>query len=90
MHYLKRTQNDRAIILIMASCGMGASEIISLSINDFIKSLQDYTQFPSDSIVSVDVLVDIIEKKKRQINHSTNLAHNTNKNRNAICYIQFS
>ena len=75
----------------MASSGMGASEIISLSINDFIKSLQDYTQLPSDSIVSVDVLVDTIEKKeKRQINHSTNMAHNTNKNRNALCYIQFS
>jgi len=55
----------KAIILLMASSGMGASEIISLSINDFIKSLHDYTQLPSESIVSVDVLVDIIEEKKK-------------------------
>ena len=56
----------KAIILLMASSGMGASEIISLSITDFIKSLEDYTQLPSESIVSVDVLIDIIEKKKKE------------------------
>jgi hypothetical protein len=74
----------------MASSGMDASEIISLSINDFIKSLEDYIQLPSESIVSVDVLVDIIEKRKKEELIISNLAYNTNKKRNALCYIQFS
>jgi hypothetical protein len=43
----------QAIIILIASSGMGASEIISLSINDHIKSLEDYTQLPLESIVSV-------------------------------------
>jgi integrase len=56
----------RAIILLMSSSGMGASEIISLSINDFLTSLKDYISIAKTSIVDIDVIIELIEEKRKE------------------------
>ena len=56
----------KAIILLMVSSGMGASEVISLSIEDFVKSLQDDIKLSKVSMFSVDEVIQMIEEKRKE------------------------
>jgi hypothetical protein len=42
----------QAIILLMSSSGMGSAEVSSLSHKQLLESLQEYINFPKNSMVS--------------------------------------
>lgn len=56
----------KAIILLMTSSGMGASEVISLSMNDFVSSLNDDIKLSKKWMLDVDELIELVEEKRKQ------------------------
>jgi len=58
------TPTYKAIILLMVSSGMGRAEIISLTVQDFIKSIQDYFDQP----ITLPLDIEWIHQKLDKIN----------------------
>lgn len=56
-------QKYSAIILLMASSGMGASEILSLKYSDLLKSLEDDIKIPKRKQLDIEYLTDLVEEK---------------------------
>jgi integrase len=56
----------QSIILLMLSSGCGASEIISLSYEDLLRSLKQYIELPKTDLLNVDVLNDMVHQKEKQ------------------------
>lgn len=57
----------QAIILLMASSGMGRSEIISLTIEDFIKSLKEYYEPHEDKLIDMSLLRQMLDRVKTPV-----------------------
>lgn len=56
----------KAIILLLSSSGMGASELLSLKYADFLNSLKEYIKLPKNRYVGIDDLVELIDKRKEE------------------------
>lgn len=54
----------KAIIYLMTSSGMGMSEVISLSVGDFVKSLQDDIKMSKVNMFNIGELIEIVEEKR--------------------------
>ena len=56
----------RAIILTMSSSGFGSAELRSLKYLDLLLSLKEYIEFPKNTFVSIDALIDLVEEKQKE------------------------
>jgi len=56
----------KAIILIISSSGMGSAEVRSLTYGHLLISLKDYLNYPKNTFVSVDDLIQLVEEKEKE------------------------